>query len=151
MINARAITINSVILFFMKFISMVKIYCFLKQWFYHNYCFLLVLHMKRSFTHLKGLLLTYLLTHKNLKKDMDLIQVANNIVLRKSGIKEYFGQFLQSSNQILCIQKYVCVVFNTRGTYYLSSLYSPTTHSYEYFPKPKFMLPHKAKKPPRPC
>ena len=26
MINARAITINSVILFFMKFISMVKIY-----------------------------------------------------------------------------------------------------------------------------
>ena len=31
--------------------------------------------------------------HKNLAKDMDLIQVTNQIVSRKSARKEYFGKF----------------------------------------------------------
>ena len=44
--------------------------------------------------------------HVNLAKDIDLIQVTNSIVLKKS-VKN--DQFVQSSNWILCIYKYVCV------------------------------------------
>ena len=44
--------------------------------------------------------------HVILAKDMDLIHVANNIVLKKS-VKN--DQIVQSSNWILCICKYVGV------------------------------------------
>ena len=44
--------------------------------------------------------------HVILAKDMDLIHVANNIVLKKS-VKN--DQIVQSSNWILCICKDVCV------------------------------------------
>ena len=45
--------------------------------------------------------------HLNLAKDMDLIQVANNTVLKKS-VKN--DQFLQSLNWILHIYKYIIVL-----------------------------------------
>ena len=47
--------------------------------------------------------------HLSLAKDMNLIQVANNMISKKSGKKEYSGQFVQSSSWILCIYKYVCI------------------------------------------
>ena len=48
-------------------------------------------------------------TYMNLAKDMDLLEVANYMVSNKIGKKEHSRQFVQSSNSILCINKYVCV------------------------------------------
>ena len=45
----------------------------------------------------------------SLAKDMNLMQVAINIVSIRSEKNEYSGQFVQSSNWTLCIYKYVCV------------------------------------------
>ena len=47
--------------------------------------------------------LTVLHIHKKLVKEKDPTQVSNNIVLRKSERKEYFGKFVQNSNWILHI------------------------------------------------
>ena len=49
--------------------------------------------------------LTVLHIHVNLEKHMELIQVAYNIVLKKS-IKN--DQFVQNTSWMLCIHKYVC-------------------------------------------
>ena len=72
------------------------------------------------------------------------MQVVNNIVLRKSERKEYFSQFMQSSNWILCMLVLVKENINTWDAYYLSYPCFPTTHCYKHFPKPKFTLPFKA-------
>ena len=47
--------------------------------------------------------------HVNLAKDIDLIQFANNIVLKKS-VKEILKKIVQSLNWILRIYKYVMVL-----------------------------------------
>ena len=92
--------------------------------------------------------------HVYLLKDMNLIQAANNIVLKQSVKNDQFvqssnwtlriykhvmvlkksvktDQCVQSSNWILCIHKYVCVgkmKFNTWDKYYLSYPYFPAIH-----------------------
>ena len=95
--------------FFTEFFSMVKNYRFLKQWFYHNYCLLWALQMlsslmisndirKRCFAPEKTYLrsnpnqkrlnhLMVLHIHKSLGNDMDLVDIAKNIVSRiKKGV-----------------------------------------------------------------
>ena len=84
--------------------------------------------------------------HVNLAKDMDLIQVAIKMVSKKSEKKEYFGQFVQSSNWILCIYKYVCVGKNGMLILGMNTIY--LTHISPQFISPKFKLLPKAKKPP---
>ena len=47
--------------------------------------------------------------HVSFAKDVDLKQVTNNMISKKSEKREYSGEFVQSSNWILRIYKYVCV------------------------------------------
>ena len=60
-------------------------------------------------------------TYINLAEGMDLMQVANYMVSKKSEKKEYSDQFLQSSNWILCINKYVCVYLIHISPQFISS------------------------------
>ena len=122
MINAEAICIDSVILFFHGIylngkklpLSVVvillqlllnihtanaikkRVFCSLKR----------IKACLRSTTSQQGLNhLMVLHIHVNLAKDIDLMQVAINMVSKKSEKKEYSVQFVQSSNWILRIYK----------------------------------------------
>ena len=121
MINAGALTIGSVILFFHgiylngKKLPLSVIVVLLNA---HYECCKeeVFCSLKKIKTYLRSTTrqqrlnhLMVLHIHINLAKDMDLIQVTIKMISKKSEKKEYSGQFVQNSSWILCIYKYVCV------------------------------------------
>ena len=123
--NAGVRTIGIVILFFMELSQWSKINALCSSGFItiitkytHYKCYKeeVLCPLKRIKTYLRSTTsqqrlnhLMVLHIHVSFAKDMGLKQVTNNMISKKSEKKEYSGEFVQSSNWILCIYKYVCV------------------------------------------